>query len=905
MASSGSFSGNSVTISGGGHYYFTNWQVAGQDINGNYSTINWQSYFHFQGNDAQLDNGRTDSNVGNLWYNGGRVYNYAGNFSVRNLGLASSAFNIGHNADGNQTLSMSGGIDVYQSGRSQGSGAWGLPTIPRYANITGWNLNTVTEKSIRVTVSTDRTTSAIDYSINGSGWIRGYDGNFTTASFTIAGLQPATQYSIKVRVYNPASGLWTETGLQSATTLAFVISTLTSPLTTDTTVDLRAVTNYVADLLQYRVQGSSTWIDSAGDFTTKTVTATGLTANQTYTFEVRARHKDTGAYSPIKTVQATTGFPQPLQPTNLAPAGGSAVASLTPTLTWQYNATSPDNQTAYQYIIRKSSDGTTVYDSGKITSPTGSANVPAGANLQWNTNYTWQVRTWSGTDITGPYSNQVLFKTSRAPVVTVTAPTDLQVLTTDAPTIAWTYADPEGTAQTSFGITVERITSPGQTSGEVIYSTTVPNSAATSYQLPANTLQNGNRYIVRVSATDSDGITGTSTQREFTVVYVAPPAPMIELELSENVLFNRINVSSTKPADDAFDTDYIRIYKRKLGESAWNYLDQIRVVTPYVDRFEDATGWSTASPGLALATNALVREGVASVSFPMSGAGTAQWAKSVALGSVVDYNKQRVWIYTGNKSKITTVRLKIGTDASNYYQLSVAGSSLANGVWKSIEFDFNDLTIVGNPTLANVTFKAVQIVSTAALSGTDLLIDDWYLAQTGDQLFLYDYVLENGATYEYSATAFNVNQNLESARTTAADQIYIEFLDLSNIYLIPVGNENDAVIAFQDGKAVPNWSRETETAYYTPVGAVKPTVYVKGNMNYRTGSLEVTFWDSQFGGNGLDGIRALEDIMNHKPIMIRAWWGEILYVSIDGQINTSRIKGLGWVAKFNFTEIAL
>lgn len=904
MASSGAFTGNALTVGGrGGNYYYTNWQVAGQDIGGNYSVINWQTYMRFNGADAQLDNGRTDSNVGNLWYNGGRIYNYAGNFSVRDIGLASSSFGIGHDGAGNQTLSMSGGLDVYQTGRTQGSGAWALPTIPRYANINSWGLNTVTDTSINVTVFTDKTCDAIDYDINGSGWIRGYNGGFTGASFTIGGLQPGTTYSIKVRVHAADSGLWTDSGLQSTTTQAFVVSTLTVPSTTDTTADLRAVVNYTADLLQYRIQGSSTWIDVAGDFTTKQITASGLTANLDYTFEVRARHKASGAYSAIKTVVAHTGFPQPLQPTNLAPAGGKGIGTLTPTLTWQYNATSPDVPTAYQILIKKQSDGTTVYDSGKTLSGLSTKTVP-GSTLAWNTNYLWQVRTWSGTDIAGAYSTQVLFKTSQAPVVTVTAPTAQQTVTTDAPIISWTYADPEGTPETAYSITVERITAYGQTSGEVIYQTSVANSNATTYLLPAGTLQNGNKYLITVAATDSDGVVGTSTKREFQVVYVSPPAPNISTELSENLLFNRINVSTNKPADDAFDTDYLRIYRRKYGETAWNYLDQVRVNTNYVDAMDDNTGWSTSGVASALQTNTILRQGTGSLAFPTSAAGTAQWSKAATIGSLVDYNKIRVWVFTTDKTKITSVTFKLGTDASNYFSFQVAGSALANGVWKSIEVDKNALSITGSPTLANIGFKAIQVVGTAAIANGVLLIDSWNLAQTGNQLFVYDYLLANKASYEYSATAFNTSQNLESGRTVASALTVIDYADLTNIYLIPKGSENQAVIAFQDGKALPNWKTNTETQYYNPVGAIKPTVYVMGNQQYRTGSFEVIFWDSQFGGNGITGAKALELIANYKPLTIRTWWGDILNISIDGELNVERIKGLGYRVSFSWTEIA-
>lgn len=136
MATSGSYNASTIQY---GCYMFVNWQLASQNVAGNYSTINWQAYFHFQGADSQLDNGVVNTNVGNVWSNGGRVYNFANNFTTRNLGLASGSFNVGHDGAGNGAVQFGIGItSQFSPARSEGtSGVWGLPTIPRDATITG------------------------------------------------------------------------------------------------------------------------------------------------------------------------------------------------------------------------------------------------------------------------------------------------------------------------------------------------------------------------------------------------------------------------------------------------------------------------------------------------------------------------------------------------------------------------------------------------------------------------------------------------------------------------------------------------------------------------------------------------------------------------------------------------
>ena len=225
MATSGSFGGNAVTIgSKGGNYYFTNWQLAGQDTGGNYSTINWQTYMHYNQADAQLDNGNTGSNVGTLWSNGGRVYNYAGNFTTRDMGLASGTFTIGHNSDGTQSLSMSGSVAVYQVGTSSGSGAWSLPTIPRYAAIDGGiNFNYVTDEWINFSWHAD---STCDYA---TWWSATYDGgghhDFATGGqgwwgIDLHNLASQHTYDFSVGVRRADSGLWTTLGPSYATTVS-------------------------------------------------------------------------------------------------------------------------------------------------------------------------------------------------------------------------------------------------------------------------------------------------------------------------------------------------------------------------------------------------------------------------------------------------------------------------------------------------------------------------------------------------------------------------------------------------------------------------------------------------------------------------------------------------------------
>ena len=208
MASSGTVLGNNVSVSGSFVARIRiEWQLAGQNVGGNYSTINWQGYVDFFGCDAQLDNGHVNwSGVTALYNNGGRVYNYAGNSSNHTVGMGSGSFNIGHDGAGNATLGLDGSVAVYQSGTSSGSGAWGLPTINRYSNVTGFGVSSITDEGFVLSATCDLSASVINFSIDGGASYSG-GGSGTSASQAFHNLKSGYTYTCYVQTVNASSGL--------------------------------------------------------------------------------------------------------------------------------------------------------------------------------------------------------------------------------------------------------------------------------------------------------------------------------------------------------------------------------------------------------------------------------------------------------------------------------------------------------------------------------------------------------------------------------------------------------------------------------------------------------------------------------------------------------------------------
>lgn len=898
---SGAFNGGGSV---GGSYLRLEWQSYANQA-GNYSDVHAQLYLVLQGGTSIVATEVGDINIDGQAFGFSRGTTSRGPNGTYHLHSASRR--IYHNGDGSKHIQLGGyfrsGWTTFGTINVGMYGAW-LDQINRYININSWSLGNMTVGSINVSLNTSGTADLVDYQVNDGAWTRGYTGNFTSNTFTIPNLLPATTYSVRIRVRNANGGLYTTSGLKSATTSAVTITSASLTGISDTSLSLVLSASHQADRFEYRVNGGS-WNVISGDFTSNASTViSGLTSNTSYTVDVRARHKTSQTYTPIVTRTATTANPTALQPTQLSPANGEARGTLEPTLSWQYNATSADAQSAYQILVYPEASTTAIWDSGKVGSSNTSAIIPASAGLAFNQNYQWKVRTWSSSDVVGPYSELVLFKTSQPPVVVITDPTDLEVINTDAPTLAWTYTDPEGTPQTSFTITIKEINTTGETEGATVLTQTVSNSDATSYTIQTGNLSNNSLYIVRVSATDSDGIVGLSDWNEFEVSFIAPAEPNIDVEVSEDKLFTRITVGDNTPANDAFDTDRFRIYKREVGQTDWSYIGQVIANRNYIDSFESVDGWANTGVGQAVALNAMSKQGESSLELATSGAGTATFTKATAgVGSIASYDKIRVWVFTADASDVTSITFRFGTDASNYYSFVVNSAQLADGRWTSIETDFNSLSITGSPTFGNIDWTQMVVVASATIAPNELLVDSWNLALIQSDTFVYDYVLANNARYEYAATAVNDRENLESDKALDDEIITIIYNDLQNAFLVPIGNETNSITGHMDGGVAPSWQTTTATEYYHPVGARNPVVYTLPHQQTRSGQAEIRFYDSEFGGEGLDGVKQLVEIMNNKPILFRTWWGDNIYISIDGRISPQRKPGIGWYAIFNYTEI--
>lgn len=130
----------------------------------------------------------------------------------------SATFTIGHNADGTKTISYTGSIPAgSQLPARSGSGTTQLPTIPRYANITEYAIDSKTETTITHHIVVDTYCSDTFYKIaqvqaDGSyvygPWISmGACGANERKTHTITGLLDGTQYIVGWKCKRGDSGL--------------------------------------------------------------------------------------------------------------------------------------------------------------------------------------------------------------------------------------------------------------------------------------------------------------------------------------------------------------------------------------------------------------------------------------------------------------------------------------------------------------------------------------------------------------------------------------------------------------------------------------------------------------------------------------------------------------------------
>ncbi len=236
--------------------------------------------------------------------------------------IASGTRTIQHGSDGRKTLSFSFTVDVmplYWSGKptgnASGSGSMTLTTIPRYAKITSFSLDSATRNSFRVNWATDKNVNRVEYKIGSGSWVAGSTSTAKSGNFTVSGISAGTTCSVTIRVRAADSNLWTESSAKSISTVAAAkgnTPTLSSRTCTQAVMNWTSTQTCIN--VQYRI-GSGSWQSTGSNFSARTsgsFTITGLSPNTSYSISIRvldAVHSSWSGASggiSIKTYRLTT-----------------------------------------------------------------------------------------------------------------------------------------------------------------------------------------------------------------------------------------------------------------------------------------------------------------------------------------------------------------------------------------------------------------------------------------------------------------------------------------------------------------------------------------------------------------------------------------------------------------------
>lgn len=178
-----------------------------------------------------------------------------------------------------------------------------LTTINRYANFTSLYVSSKTSSSVNITYASDKACKVYVSTNGGASWLNGgapYKENTTSGTITVSGLSANTAYNFYVLCRHQTSGL--DTGKTvSATTYAKTTPTISLSGKTSSSITVTSGCNVSVSSTQYRIKTSS---GSYGSYQTSG-TFSGLSANTTYTIEVKKVGSDSGEAG-TATISVTT-----------------------------------------------------------------------------------------------------------------------------------------------------------------------------------------------------------------------------------------------------------------------------------------------------------------------------------------------------------------------------------------------------------------------------------------------------------------------------------------------------------------------------------------------------------------------------------------------------------------------
>ena len=253
-----------------------------------------------------------------------------------------------YNLAANTNYSVSGICDInmtnYNGNKIPSINCSGTATTEayKYANLTGLSIAGRTSSSVKISFTSDRACKIYVSITGGASWLNNgnpYVENTTGGTINVTGLSANTNYTFTVLCRDQSTGLDTSKTV-SATTYAKTTPTISLSSKTSSSITVTSGCNVSVSSTQYRIKTSS---GSYGSYQTSG-TFSGLSANTTYTIEVKKVGSDSGE-SGTATLSVTT------YQTTVASISLSSKTSSSITVTSSCNVT----VSSTQYRIKTSS----------------------------------------------------------------------------------------------------------------------------------------------------------------------------------------------------------------------------------------------------------------------------------------------------------------------------------------------------------------------------------------------------------------------------------------------------------------------------------------------------------------------------------------------------------------------
>jgi hypothetical protein len=265
------------------------------------------------------------------------------------------------------------------------------------------------------------------------------------------------------------------------------------------------------------------------------------------------------------------------------------------TFSWVFADQDPgDVQTAYQVVIRRSSNDSLVVDTGKVASAAQFHNYTfaIGDNSGY---FYWTVKVWDYYDIPSEWSSPIQFQMGLAPIVTVLAPGSS--VDVPNPTIQWSFVTsnaPQNTydeiendytdyddleaSNANYTALLASSNPADQAAYRVIvreglalvHDSTWLSGSASTYVLPA-VIHQGPQYTVTVSVRDAALYEGTSSQVVFTGVWDSPDeavAVLVNLDGVDDPAVGAVQITWNAEAYDISFKAW-RVYRRLFDGTSY------------------------------------------------------------------------------------------------------------------------------------------------------------------------------------------------------------------------------------------------------------------------------------------------------------------------------------------------